>query len=445
MGITKDLSKGIIFRDDAESEPPIGWGTSKLLGYMMFTYGSQQFGKIESNGGGGMLVSEGFEGAPKPRSGTKCYRFRIVKRTDYPPCCEWTRAELYWGGNNEYTGAEWFAQSIFIPNDWVHDNRRLAMSFDFKYLDAQGPASLHLFIDYNSNSGQHEWQINRQYRGTNTEEKFIGAVKKGVWNDFVFHRNFKNDSSGFIEVFLNKQKLYSYNGPNYQMDNGDKTEGYVLFGPYKWQYATPDGQGEGSGSYNGPITAYFDEIRIGNKDATLETMSPEGSVAAPIPPIVTTPPIPTQPPTASSAPVFTTAIADVTTDKATHELKAFAKHTTLSGFIRSFSIAQVSGPNQAKITSKNQIGYIPTEITFAFENLVNGVYEFKVTATDDKGATATDNFKITKKPVEVPDTTNYYVSSVESTENIVVNGVAKNVKSLIISWKDGTKTELYKK
>lgn len=432
---TSDLSRGIIFYDNAEQTPNISWGNSKTKGYGLFTYGNQIFGQTQTNGGGGILVSEGFEGAPKARAGNKAYRFRIVKRTDYPACCEWTRAELYWGnGSAEYTGAEWFAQSIFIPADWVHDNRRLAMSFDFKFADAQGPASLHLFME----NGQ--WQINKQYpQGGNSVKQNIGAVEKGKWVDFVFHRNFKDDASGFIEVYLNKQKVYSYNGPNYNMMGNPKAEGYILFGMYKWQYATANGQGEGAGSYNGPITAYFDEIKIMDSRGSLEAVSPGGSAPAPTP-VPNPDPVPSP---ETPLPVFTPVTPDVTTMLATIDLKVFAQHTHLQnpGFIRSFSITQVKGPNTATVSQYDQSGHIPTVTNFKFSNLVNGIYEFKVTTTDNLGRTASDNFLITKNSSVPIDTTNYYVSSIESTE--VVNG--KTVKSIIITWKDGTKTELYKK
>ena len=418
----------VVFYDNAEQNPVISWGTPKTKGYYLFTYGDQVFGRLQSNGGGGLAVAEGEMGAPKPRAGNKSYRFTIVKRTDYPPCCEWTRAEMYWGGGNqEITGAEWFAQSIFIPNDWVHDNRRLAMSFDFKFPDAVGPASLHLFME----GGQ--WQINRQYpQGANAAKQNLGAVQKGVWTDFVIHRNFKNDASGFIEVFINKVKVYSYYGANYPGG-----EGYVLFGMYKWQYASPDGQGEGSGSYNGPITAYFDELKIMDARGSLDAVSPGGSVTPPVvtPPVVVPPPVVT--PTAK--PVFAPITPDLVTEVPTLDVKVSAKHTTATtvlNYISYFTISQVSGPNAAKVTQFNQSGFIPTTTNFKFENLIDGTYEFKVTAIDFLGGSSVDNFKITKKTPFV-DTRDYIKSAVVGTKVITVNGVQKTITIVTVTYNSG--------
>lgn len=269
----KDLAKGLIVIDDGENPPLFRWPISKLEGYHMSTAGNQQFGNMSSRTNAS-LVKEGEFGAPKPRSGTKCYRFHIEQQHGD---LQHSRAELYWGhGSNENVGEEWFGVSIFLPKDWGIDTRPIGLGFDFKWPDAVGPANLNLKLFGDELRVSHE-----PLQGTKESYYPVGKAVFGQWVDYAF-RFKRSSTNGLIEFYINKIKKLVLTGPTSSADVS-----YCLFGPYKWQYSTPDGQGEGPGTYNGPITCYYDEIRIGNASATIDTISPAGTVTAP--PVVTPP------------------------------------------------------------------------------------------------------------------------------------------------------------
>lgn len=470
MAITKDLSKGIVMRDDAETQPPIAWPTSKALGYMMATGGTQQFGNM-SNGTNVSLVSEGQQGAPKPRTGTKCYCFNIVQQHG---ALQYSRSELYWGnGSSENIGEEWYAVSIYFPTNWGFDSRPIGIGYDFKWPNAQGPANLNLKLFNDELRISHE-----AYQGGGEKYYSIGKVVLGQWIDFAIR--FKRSSSdGIIEVYMNKVKKLILTGPT-----STAPVSYCLFGPYKWQYSSPDGQGEGQGTYNGPIRIFYDEIRIGNSSATIDSISPDGTVT--LPPVE--PPV--EPPitgivyinaggseslpwiadkyyTGGSIYSSTAPIADTILDglyqserwgnmeykipvkagKHTIKLHFAEIYHTAAGkrkfdvniegkkVLAGYDIFAKAGANKAVIETFDVDVSADGIMNIQFVSLVNNA---KVSAIQIEAHTV--------QPPEPPvDTTNYYISTTEGTQEIIMNGVKKIVKTQITTWKDGSKTTTYKK
>jgi poly(3-hydroxybutyrate) depolymerase len=64
------------------------------------------------------------------------------------------------------------------------------------------------------------------------------------------------------------------------------------------------------------------------------------------------------------------------------------------GTIKAYSWSQVSGPNHAKITNTSNPA-------FTIGGVIAGAYVFRLTVTDNKGATATDDMQLTVRPPSV--------------------------------------------
>ena len=329
---------------------------------MMFTGGSQVFGDMNSPTNG-TIVREGQYGAPKPRAGNSCYRFHVERRPDLAP--QYCRSELYWGnGDGENTGARWYAVSMYLPTDWGFDTRPIGLGYDFKFPDAQGPANLNLKLINDRLNITHQYPQGAQ-------EKYydIGKVVLGQWMDFAIYFRRSTGSDGLIEVYINKNKVLTITGPN-----SAAQESYVLWGPYKWQYITENGQGEGQGTYNGPITVYYDELRIGGESATIETISPGGFSAPP----------------ANTAPTAQSG-NNQTITLPTNSVNLTGTGSDRDGSIARYAWTKVSGPSGGNIQNPSSAS---TQIT----GLTEGTYVYRLTVTDDDGATGSDDVTITVNP-----------------------------------------------
>ena len=104
----------------------------------------------------------------------------------------------------------------------------------------------------------------------------------------------------------------------------------------------------------------------------------------------------TLPPPPNKAPVVN-AGADKVITLPVSSTSITATASDSDGTIASYSWKQVYGPSQATITSG-------TSATATFSALVQGYYTFRVTASDEKGAKATDDVKVSVNPVNVPGT-----------------------------------------
>lgn len=253
----------LIFYDDAENHPDTEWGAPLTEKWNYWSGGDHNPMNFNQNSSM-RRVAQGFEGAPAPRAGNYSYRAQIIKDESYPECCNHLRSEMYFGGGGQaYIGWEWAAVSQYIPNDWCEDVNRIGVGFDSKFANSIGPASFFLMIEDGQYAAYRQWP-----QGSSDVRTFLGKVEKGKWVDWILHRNFKDDSTGFMELYKDGKLVWSHKGGNYMMDNGPQTEGYLLQGLYKWPWATPNGQGEGP-SICKKFTIYMDEFRFGGKTATL--------------------------------------------------------------------------------------------------------------------------------------------------------------------------------
>jgi hypothetical protein len=351
---------GVIMYDNAEKLPLTGWGMDHTKGYAMVTGGSQSTSSPDSRAN--ITLSTAYA-----RKGTRSYKMHLEKRTDYPGCCQWVRSEVMWMSpsqqtiQNEY---RWAAVSILIAPSFQFENRPTQIGFDTKASpdDLQTPFWLGIM------NGQ--YYVDGYFIGGT---KYLGPVIKGVWEDWLLERNWKTDASGFIRFYRNGKLVFEKYGANYFGRSGDAPIARMQHGLYKWVWATSNGQGWGEGSpvaaANAPMDIYLDEIRFGSPSAKLSDFLLDQ--VAPV----------NQAPTAAAGnnqtitlPVNTVTLQGSGTDP--------------DGNIASYQWTKLSGPAGGAITTPNAANTIIT-------GLLQGVYTFRLTVTDNSGATATDDVQVT--------------------------------------------------
>jgi len=89
----------------------------------------------------------------------------------------------------------------------------------------------------------------------------VGKVVYNEWEDWVFHLKLRADDSGLIEVWKNGRPVVKQTGPN--AFEGDKVA--IKWGVYVGKGNAPKGE----------ITAYFDDITIGDASSSMQEVAPK--------------------------------------------------------------------------------------------------------------------------------------------------------------------------
>lgn len=220
----------------------------------------------------------------------------------------------------------------------------------------------------------------------------LGPVPKDSWNEFIFHYVHSNGSDGLIEVWQNGKKILTRNGGN--IYPGDLPKWKI--GIYKWSWASK------STSVSKRIL-YYDNVRMGNENATFEDMSSTVATA----PVVTDP-APTTPIVTAPAPSpitsFTLIAANVNRDlqvisegssisTRTHKLNIRAN--MVSGFKGSvkFSLTGTKSHNYTDISAPYSLFGDDGRKNYYFgPGLSRGTYT--LVATPSTGASKTIKFTI---------------------------------------------------
>ena len=192
----------------------------------------------------------------------------------------------------------------------------------------------------------------------------LGPVPKDQWLDVVFYYDPKTDSSGQIRIWFNNVLVFSHDGPNHYVDS---LFPYFKLGLYKWLW-------------NGTLVTpnvfefYYDRVRIADSSSVYNdvAVTPIGGNLTPV--------------------VNAGNSQEVSNSTTSGTLTGTASDP--DGSISSQVWSQVSGPNTASITS-------PNSLTTGITGLVPGLYTFKLTVTDNGGATAEANttFRVNLLPV----------------------------------------------
>lgn len=453
-----------VFRDNCEDLPPSSdWGSGQYTSkYIAFTAGTQNLSNPDPRAS--LTLSSDYA-----RLGTKCYKLHLEKRTDKYNTGElqWLRNELAWMANGDLqAGNEWkfaAASILFHPSMDFGGEQRFQVLYDHKESPDDGNTKWWLGLRGD------QFIVGGVHNGG--ESKLNITVKSVTWYDFILERTWGNNA--YIKLYLNGKEVYSKTG-NFFCNQSPFSR--LQMGLYVWPWASQNGQNEGAGNAADakPKTMYIDEIRFGNAKATLADFLLDGSA----PPVVVDPPIVVDPPpvvvppttgiilinsgsttdkffTGGSTYKVTTPISGTTNDALYQDERfgnvkyaipvANGNYTIKLHFAEIFHTAVNKRLFNVKIEGKEVI----TKLDIFREVGANTALEklFPVTVTDGniniEFITVLDNAAITgieimpgtiAPPV---DTTIYYTSSVESTE--------AGHRSIVITWSDGSKTELYKK
>lgn len=184
--------------------------------------------------------------------GSKSVRFEI--RKDQPLVKNGKRSEVTiikgLPGKNM-----WYSFAVYFPSDGFQKDSEREVINQW-YQDGSPATSIRvrhdrIFLE-TGNEKEKRQQID------------IGLVEKDVWHEFVLHFIHSYASNGLIEVWHNGQKIITHNGGNMYNDVLPKWK----IGLYKAAFKT-------TSSNVSKRIIYFDNIKVGNENATYELMRPD--------------------------------------------------------------------------------------------------------------------------------------------------------------------------
>jgi len=287
----------------------------------------------------------------------------------------------------------WYAFKVLFPADGGQsDDRKTSIQQFFE--DGSDELTLRTqygrcYMELQNGGNGYRWDLfSTATTLNNTSVATFKTHPFDEWNQFVFHINHKKDSTGFIEVYKNGEKIHEYHGATIHLKVP------------KWKIGIYSSFTKSTVPYK---IVLYDDVKVGNNTATLADMTGD---AAPPPP-----PVPNIPPTANAG-------SDITITLPTNSVILDGSAQDTDGMITSLAWSKVSGG------SYNLVGS-------TLSNLVEGVYVFRLTATDNDGATATDDITITVKPQPSPITSFVLVDATTEKDILtIVDGQTISLKTL---------------
>lgn len=225
------------------------------------------------------------ENGVSPRAGSymmRSYLNRETSSTNFR-----TEATVNSPGTFEKGKEYWLGISVFVPADWRMDYGGEASEgivWQFHGRSYKDPSSIRKILPMTVMHTQSGWKVrNHVYQSHNNSLGGLGNLpsmsktvpyKLGQWNDFVVNVKFsgaqsKNDTNGFMRVWVNGSKVIDHNGQNFF---GEHEGGpYFKFGLYNatWKYTN---------TWKGPSSRllYHDEFRIGDASSSYNQVAPGG-------------------------------------------------------------------------------------------------------------------------------------------------------------------------
>lgn len=349
----------IIFYDDCElSDKPILKGTNHDV--------TNSWGSKQGSSNGTVVRSNEYA-----RKGQ--YSYKHVLTNSPNDGWQWVKAELAWnflpagsplGTVGDKTafyrqplGVQWFAASVLIPSYNKDFNTITSLLFNCKPVEDDYPTPCYLAMD----QGRYFFfitRINSALQSLGTIKIDCGPVVHDQWEDWVLHRNFTSKDSGFVRLYKNGKMVAEYLGGNWKDDSKHSKEPYMQMGLYKWAF-----QNNWSPVPNvNTVTMFMDEIRFGASDCVLQDFLIDK-------PVVNIPP----------------KVGAIAQDPCISILLQ-GEASDPDGKIVSYYWEKISG-GYAEIQNPNSV------ITRAIVH--PGVYAFRLTVTDDKGATAVTDLPVT--------------------------------------------------
>ena len=206
------------------------------------------------------------------RKGKSSARFEFTK-ADVNNFNGYVRAELRLG--SETDNERWYGFSNYLPRNFVADPlaEKIAQWHeipDWELGESWRSPPISLGIENDRFYIQLLWAaatVNTNNTKDGEKKADLGPIDKNKWNDWVFHIKFSWRSDGIVEIWKNKQKIFSYHGPN---SFNDKHLPYFKIGIYKWGW-----KGWATYSPEEKRVLFYDEVRIGNRYANFDLVSPK--------------------------------------------------------------------------------------------------------------------------------------------------------------------------
>jgi len=266
----------------------------------------------------------------------------------------------------------WYSFAVMFPaggidygtfrdafNQWFQDGSRettIRMEKSKLYLEVTPPAGTANYAQYDLYSTAVNPAPPRNVSG-------FTLIPVNEWHEFVFHIIHSNGPDGLIEVWRDGVKIHTINGRNnHEVPDPDDALPKWKIG---W-YSSDLDDGTPLTVYN--RIAYVDNIRVGDSTSTIMNMI-SGTLPTNLLPNVN-------------------AGADKVITLPTSTTSFTGTATDVDGTIVSVLWEKISGPTGGAISSPNTLS---TNIT----GLIQGIYQFRLTATDEDGGTGSDVVQVT--------------------------------------------------
>src|SRR5690606_2876902 len=158
---------------------------------------------------------------------------------------EWTIVK---GENGDIKKDTWYSFEVYVPNSYIDESDEEVIN----QWHQDGNASASIRIE----NGRFLWRF---YINGNKMDTDLGRIEKDTWNSVVVHMVHSYNSDGVTEVWINGRKLMDQKGRNINNDPLPKWK----IGIYKSEWA--DGR-----TNTTRRVLYFDNVRVGNENATYE-------------------------------------------------------------------------------------------------------------------------------------------------------------------------------
>ncbi len=174
------------------------------------------------------------------------------------------RAELKIFNEDALNQEVWYSWSIMVPEsyqDTVNFGKQIFSQFhmlpDFDQGEDWGTydAEPMLVLIYNFNGEDRHIYIHYGLKYENEEPVAQIPVEKGRWYDFTFQLKWSKSDSGFVQAWVNREKVTPFNGEDHKVYGRNMynyVPPYLKMGLYRAEEVTTTN------------TIYIDELRIGN-------------------------------------------------------------------------------------------------------------------------------------------------------------------------------------
>jgi polysaccharide lyase-like protein len=319
-----------VMNEDVPSEELNSTVSAKAIGNLLYqenadgTWFNNSFAKMQAAASYSITASTG-----QFYNGTKSVRFEL-RDTD-PEVQDGTRSELTFPVTTNMN--RWYSYAMYVPSaDYKPDATDEVIS----QWHQGGGATPALCLRTKSD---HLW-----LRVMGETWIDLGALDKDKWHAYVLHVKHSSGSDGLVEIWRDGVKILSRAGQNGYPLTGDYHMPFFKMGIYKSYW-----NGTRTSATNKRVL-YFDDIKMGNENATYNDMVPSGSGST-IPTTPTTPTIPTTLGVVSFSLVNSATEKDVLTitDGATITLSALG---LTKANVRAVTTSDVSGSVKFELSGK---------------------------------------------------------------------------------------------